>query len=227
MRIENHCSGQILDFVAKRGISRLVHFTPLHNLLGIFETGALWSRAKIKEYAKEHNDFFLLDYIRWNDDLRLDGRKECINLSIQRPNGVLFSSFRKRISDAEIWCVLEISPTVMARTGAIFTVGNAASSYVKAHGAGMGLSALQAMFADRVVVGNNFGRRICTRNGLPENCPTSMQAEVMVSGAIDLKEVMGMVFQCEEHARRAMRALQVAYPGLVLPAIKVSPKDFE
>lgn len=227
MRVEDNYSKQVLDFVAMRGVTRLVHFTPLHNLLGIFETRALWSRAKIKEYAKEHNDFLLLDYIRWNDELRLDDRKEYINLSIQRPNSVLFSSFRNRIHDADVWCVLEISPTIMARSEALFAIGNAASSYVKKHGIGKGLGALQAMFADQVVVGNSYGRRICTRNGVPKNCPTNIQAEVMVSGDIELKEITCMCFQCEEHARRAKRALQIAYPDLMLPKIKVCAKDFE
>ena len=51
----------IEDFVRIRGISRLVHFTPLNNLLGIYEIGALWAKSKIESYAKEHNDCFLLD----------------------------------------------------------------------------------------------------------------------------------------------------------------------
>lgn len=217
----------IEDFVRMRGISRLVHFTPLNNLLGIYEIGALWAKSKIESYAKEHNDCFLLDYIRWNDGLRLDGRCDCINMSVQRINHALFDRFRKKFAQCDVWCVLEFPPTLLERDGVVFTIGNAASSYVRAHGSGCGIKALKAMFADPVVVGNCYGTTMSTRGGVPKNCPTNRQAEVMIPGAISCSEVSGIVFANEEHACRAARALHVAYPGLDLPPIRVCPADFE
>ena len=76
----------IMDFVKCRGITRLVHFTPFLNLCGMFNRGGIWPRAKLEDYNKENPDEDMMAYINWNDKLRLDGRNDCINLSIQRIN---------------------------------------------------------------------------------------------------------------------------------------------
>lgn len=217
----------IEDFIRERGISRLVHFTPLINLIGIYEIGALWARSQIDGFAKEHDNFFLLDYIRWNDKFRLDGRMDCINLSIQRINHVLFRSFRNKFNQCDVWCILEFSPELMERDGVVFTVGNAASSDVRAHGTGIGVEALKAMFMDQVEVGNFYGRKIFTRANVPNNCPTNRQAEVMIPEEISCKKIKGIVFQYEEHAKRARRALRVDNPNVELPEIKVCFDDFQ
>ena len=216
----------IQAFVKERGITRLVHFTPFCNLLGVYEMGALWAKQKIETVAQSKSDFFLLDYIRWNDGLRLDGRRDCINLSIQRINQYLFTSFKKKFTECDIWCILEISPEILAAEGVSFTVGNAASSYVRNCGTGIGIDALKAMFTDSVVVGNMYGRRVSTRMGVPNNCPTDRQAEVMFPDEINVKYIQGIVVESEEHHAMVSRALQIEYPEMKLPQVRVCHEDF-
>ena len=94
----------IHDFIVQRGITRLVHFTPFENLLGIYNERCIMPVEMIEEQARVKNDDFLLDYIRFNDESRLDGRRDCINLSIQRINNFLFRRFKERFErSCDLW----------------------------------------------------------------------------------------------------------------------------
>ena len=90
----------ISAFAKERGISRLVHFTPFLNLLGIFTTRAIMPRDSVVEYAESHQEEDLLEYVTWNDSNRHDGRTNCINLSVQRINEPLFRSFKSKFREA-------------------------------------------------------------------------------------------------------------------------------
>lgn len=176
----------------------------------------------IEEQARVKNDDFLLDYIRFNDESRLDGRRDCINLSIQRINNFLFRRFKERFErSCDLWCILEINPAVAEKTDVVFTIANAASSYVKRYGTKSGIEGLKAMFADSV----NTGKRTESRAGVPENCPTSRQAEVLYPGKISTDDIHSIIVQNEEYGDRVNAALEMEKVN-PLPKIRVSPDDF-
>lgn len=224
-------SSQMAAYIASRGIHRLVHFSPRRNLIGIFQMGGLWARGRLIAYAKEHEDADMMAYVTWNDAVRLDGRQDCINLSIERINLYLFNVFRRkfeeRFGDNEPWCVIEIDPAVMLMPGVVFARANAASSSVKASGTAPGLTGLMALYADRVVTQKRYGTRVDERApDLPLACPTSIQAEVMVPGTIPLSKVIGLVFASEDDMVQVKAMLRIQFPSTKLPPMRVNAEEF-
>ena len=219
------------EFIANRGIRRLVHFTSRRNLIGIFKLGALVARQKVQKYAEANSEEDLMAILKWNDRLRLDGRKDCINLSIEQINGFLFDVFRKKFEeefhDEEPWCVIEIDPDVLLMPGVVFTTSNAASSYVRAHGTAPGLKGLQALYAQRIVTPTIRSTRIDERSlDMPDACPTSRQAEALVPGEIPLSRILGLVFMSEEDRIGVNVMLEMQFPGMKLPPMRVSEDEF-
>ena len=225
-------SSQMAAYIASRGIHRLVHFSPRRNLIGIFQMGGLWARGRLIAYAKEHEDADMMAYVTWNDAVRLDGRQDCINLSIERINLYLFNVFRRkfeeRFGDNEPWCVIEIDPSVMLMSEVVFARANAASSSVKASGTAPGLKGLMALYADRVVTPKRYGTRVDERApDLPLACPTSIQAEVMVPGTIPLSKVIGLVFANEDDMVQVKAMLRIQFPSTKLPPMRVNAAEFK
>lgn len=217
----------IANYAEERGISRLVHFTPFLNLLGVFSLGGIMARDRVVEYAQKHQDEDLMAFITWNDKLRLDRRTDCINISVQRINAPLFSRFKANFRQGEPWCIIEIDPVCMQKKGVLFTVANAAASAVRRNGTSAGLKGLQAMFGASISVRKSYGVEVCRRTPeMPKSFPTSVQAEVLYPGAIPIEYVKGLVFENPEGAARARAMLKMEVPGINLPAIRVCPEDF-
>lgn len=223
----SQASESIAQFVQKRGITRLVHFTPLINLIGIYEMGAILSRDKIEDYATKHNDCFLLDYIKYNDSFRYDGRRDCINLSIQRINRSLYHRFCEKFVGCDVWCILELSTKLLEHEDVVFAIGNAASTYVRNFGLGTGIEGLKALFANKVNVKNASSSYVISRSEVPENCPTDRQAEVLYPAQIPLSYVNGVIVSNDEHKSRVYAALQADAQNIVASKIKVDAMAFE
>lgn len=222
---------QMATYIANRGVRRLVHFSPRRNLIGIFQMGGLWARSRLIEYAKQHEDADMMAYVTWNDEVRLDGRQDCINLSIERINSYLFDAFRRkfeeRFGDNEPWCVIEIDPSVMLMPGVVFARANAASRSVRASGTASGLDGLMALYKNRIVTPKRFGTRVDERTpDLPQSCPTSIQAEVMVPGEIPLAKVIGLVFENDDDMVQVKAMLRIQFPLIKLPSMRVSAVEF-
>ena len=212
----------IMEFVKCRGITRLVHFTPFLNLCGMFNRGGIWPRAKLEDYNKENPDEDMMAYINWNDKLRLDGRNDCINLSIQRINSFLFARF-KDFPYGKPWCILEINPVCLVHNGVVFTTANAASTWVRHNGTQPGIAGLQKLYGDKI----SDGKRMHIRTSdTPINCPTSRQAEVLYPMEIGIELINGLVFETNEAAAQARAMLITDCPSIKLPEIKVVPNDF-
>ncbi len=215
-------------FARERGISRLVHFTPLNNLLGIMNLRGILARRKIEEYARVMNDDFLLDYISYNDSHRFDKRVDCINLSIEHINHLLFRRFREKFLECDNWCVIEIDPICLEKDGVIFTTGNAASSYVRTHGTQSGLSGLQALYADSVVSGAVYNLHMETRSAsLSPAYPTNQQAEVLFPEEIPIPLIKALVFENDQKRTLAHAALVTDNnSGIEMPPCIVRASDF-
>lgn len=217
----------IARFAHERQITRLVHFTPFLNLLGIFDLRGIKPRDEISAYAQEHKDEDLMAYISWNDKLRLDRRTDCVNLSIQRINAPLFSRFKDGFESGEPWCIFEIDPSCLQKDGVMFTVANAAATAVRQNGTAGGIAGLRALYQNVITVPKFQGVSIYRRTSrTPPSCTTSVQAEVLYPGEIPLEKIMGMIFESEEAATRAKVMLQVTHPDLKLPPVKVAPAEF-
>jgi hypothetical protein len=192
----------IADAARKRGISRLIHFTPAENLIGMIGTGNILPQQELLAYARIRKDAFLLDYIRINDALRYDGRRDCINLSIQHPNAYLFRRFREQHKPCDLWVVLTLPVECLDIPGTVFTTGNAASSHVRKHGTATGIDGFEALFSDHLISANMQGSRTLARGVLASQYPTDIQAEVLLPAPVDLMRIVSFSVENEEHARR-------------------------
>lgn len=211
------CSAsKIRQFISENGITRLVHFTRLTNLKGIYKQKALLPVSKLPPTIAHPND-----------SVRLDSRKDCVNLSVQRINKRLFDVYAHRFN-RESWCILEINPELMGKNGVMFAVSNAAGSFVRdCGGIQRGIEGLKAMFSDRLTLEGKDGMPIIVgRENIPKNFPTDVQAEVLYPGAISIGDIYGIVVQSEEHYERVKAALEMENVN-PLPRIRVCIEDFQ
>jgi hypothetical protein len=200
-----------------RNIERLIHFTHTDNLLSIFEWGAIYSRKKLEDLSIEHPQLYMNDYVEVNDGLRLDNLRDHINLSIQYPNTSLLNRFRER-SNSSLggWCLIEISPELILRSDAIFSIGNAASKLSKNHGICGTFENFQSLFSEKVLSGSVNNCRTLTRAGLAPNIPTDEQAEVLLPGSIPIEGIAGIIFESNEQ-------LQISKGAINLMSSRIPP----
>ena len=176
----------ILAALERHAITRLIHFTPLVNLLGMLNCHAIMPMERVRAYALAHPESELLDYIQRNDKLRLDRRTDCINLSLQQPNFPLFRRFRLNLCNVMgvpdlAWCVLELDPTLCAYPGVNFTTTNAAANRARW---GQGLTGFEALFATPTA-----------------NAPRDQQAETLYPGDIPLSAIRAICVKDEKALR--------------------------
>lgn len=227
--MSEHLKSNWLTFekeVIRRKITRLVHFTPAINLISIFERGGLVSREGLKELSDENHDLYLDHYTKINDSYRFDGLLDYINLSIQCPNYFLLNRFRSQLDEEiESWCVISVSPQCIWYKDSLFSVGNAASNLSKQYGVRGCLEGFKDMFRDEVIGGSVERKVRLNRNGIADCYPTDVQAEVLVKGRIDLKNIQEVYFEnleCADSLRAAI-SLLVDVP---LPPFVENPQIF-
>jgi len=212
--------------VKRRGITRVVHFTPTINLISIYEQKALLSREQLKRLTVEYPDLHLADYIEVNDQLRLDNLNDYLNLSIQHPNHWLFRKFRDSCRNwCDSWCVITLPPECLWYRDTMFSIGNAASSYSKRHGINGQYETFCSLFQEEVVAGNMYNQRILTRADLADCHPTDAQAEVLVKARIPIDCISEISFETQEEASRSRAAIALSV-NTPIPAFTVNPKLF-
>lgn len=175
----------IEELVHQRNITRLFHFTHSDNLSSILENGLL-SRTVLDD---DEN----IDYV-YNDDIRIDGHKDAICLSVSFPNSRMFYKYRRlRAGD---WVILEIHPSVLWDKECVFYPTNAASNNVRLTDIEnlKGSEAFSNLFANDV-----FGtQRNCN---LPAEYPTDVQAEVLVFENIEMSYIVNTYHSNKESAQ--------------------------
>ena len=207
MFTEKPDSGQFKQEIKRRGITRLIHFTTTINLLGIYESGFLYSRKELEDLDINMTD--ILDYIQFNDQIRYDD-KTYINLSIERPNSYLFRRFINNTKDIPYisWCVLSIDPKYIYEQGTLFSVTNAANRHnQKVVGISGDFLKFQMMFADRLPIVTSRTERIVERTGLPAAYTTHEQAEVLVNLPIPVADIIAVSFPTQEQLVEAKASL--------------------
>jgi hypothetical protein len=200
----------------RREISRLVHFTPLRNLVHIVtsEEGLKSTKMLLEEERAEFNQ---------QDLDRLDGHPDHISCTIEYPNAYYMQSKKSGArGDALIfpnWVCLLLSPTHLWADSTLLCPHNAAGG--GGTSVGSGLNTFMSMFADQI----NAPRGNWSRQRQPDCCPTDAQAEVLVHRQVPLEDVLGIVVATESQAADTHVILEQLEAPLEKLPLFVSP-DF-
>ncbi len=188
----------IAQLIAKRGITRLCHFTPSRNLQHIAagKVGVLSTANLSKAERGTFNP---------TDLARLDGRTTHICCSIEYPNAWYFDKARGNEKLFPDWVVLLIKPDYLLVETTLFCPRNAA-----AHGGRnilQGQDGFEAMYADRIkgAYDKTFSR--ATTHLSP--CPTDQQAEVLIFDRINMADIIGVAVQNEDQAKTEKVRLKI------------------
>jgi len=181
----------VVDFsaVKRKPIPALYHFTHLSNLQSILEHGIL-TRKQLD--TSDH-------VFRYNDELRLDGVRDSISLSIGHVNNKMLFKYTQGLRDHE-WVILKIKSELISgpKTPSfdhtqllqnnVFCRNNAASSEMTALSIRERQSwqAFQHLFADEH--GEDSGER-----------PYDVQAEVLHLSTIPLHFISDIIFYAAEN----------------------------
>lgn len=175
--------------VARKPIPALYHFTHISNLKSILEHGIL-TRLQLESSAKS---------FRYNDDLRLDGVRNSISLSIGHVNNKMLFKYTQGLRDRE-WVILKIKPELISGPVSasfdhanllrhnVFCRSNAASSEMTAMSITERQSwgAFQSLYADES--GADRGEK-----------PYDVQAEILHLAAIPAHFISDIIFYAAEN----------------------------
>ena len=171
----NNAQKEIRNFINNRHIDELVHFTYVDNLESILENGLLPVRDL---YYNRINHYY-------NDENRLEGRRDAVCLSISFPNYKMF--FKYRHYDNDNWCVIGLDPSILYEKDCLFCITNAASNYETRRNNydKKNLRGLSKLFYDD-------GYRY--EENIPLSYPTDPQAEVLVLDKIETPYINSIYF---------------------------------
>ncbi len=214
-------SGSLHDVMRTRGVTTLLHFTPLENLSHILQEGALIAREQFDRRQEQDVDF--RESTRINDHVRYDGRTH-INCSIQRPNVRMLE--QKKCSGT-IYYLLAFRAEDVCDETTQFAVSNAAARDIQQSGIDSGVKGFLNCYADRITYLRHDGSfSIEVRSPeLPTRYPTSIQAEVLIPDRISLQYLTTIYAECEADKRRLEAVLRCQAISCNVP-ILVSAKAF-
>lgn len=175
--------------IEDRRITRLCHFTKSNKALHI-----LRSASGIKAV-----DFIQDDVYDANDELRLDGKTDFVNCSIEYPNYWYWKHIKDNHPLFKDWVILFINPSILLKESTEFCFTNAA--YRSGIHIKKGYEGFKELYSPTVC-----GKR--TLNRYPKMltcCPTDDQAEVLVYNNIPRNDIIGVAVQDEEQAKREYR----------------------
>ena len=197
---------------AKRGITRLCHFTPSRNLGHIVSDpqGLLASRHLEEDEKAVFNP---------TDSARLDGYPDHLCCSIQYPNAWYFRKARENESLFRDWVVVFIKGRYLWQEGTKFCPRNAAANYGR--GVGEGRAAFAALFAQSVA---GSGRTYERGPNHPAFLPTDEQAEVLIRDAVAHEDVMGIAVR--DHAQAKREVARLTIQGLTPPRMVAVPEFY-
>lgn len=204
----------IQRIVARRGVTRLCHFTPSRNLGHIAED-------PIGILAAQHLEDDEKAVYNPTDLERLDGFPDHVCCSIQYPNAWYFRDARNKEQLFLDWVVLLIDVRYLWRVGTKFCPRNAAAE----HGTLVreGADAFESLFAESVL---GAGGRTFTRYPQqPAFLPTDEQAEVLVPDQIQREDVLGIAVRDEGQAKREIARLNLI--GRSPPSIVIVPQYYD
>ncbi|TCI49568.1 DUF4433 domain-containing protein [Exiguobacterium sp. SH5S13] len=165
----------------KRNITRLCHITRSQKAVHILSS----------EDGITAVDFLDEALYEANDPIRLDGKKEYINCSLQYPN----HWYWRRIKDInplfKDWVILLINPELLTYQNTLFCPVNAAKKrggYIT-----RGHQGFKSLFSSKV---ESRSRTL----QMMSNCPTDDQAEILIYKNVRRKDILGVIVESEDRA---------------------------
>jgi len=198
-----------------RGIRHLVHFTTEQNLPIILESGSILSRLKLTEIT--HPDDAIQDAIVTNDTIRLDGKTDFVNLSIEHPNIPLLNAYKRRNSLSYVnWCLLLLDPELIYHEETLFSVTNAASNRARQIGIDGSFASFCRLFDAKYAKTASVS--------VSKRYTADLQAEVLYKGEVSTRFLREVVFESEAHRVKAVSALRLL--GTPIPETRVDADLF-
>jgi hypothetical protein len=198
-----------LDVALTAGVTRLCHFTPSLNLPHILGDQEIRTTSELTADVRA--------CFSPTDLQRLDGHPNFVCCSIEYPNLHYLARARERgrLAHFPDWLVFLLDPTLLERSGALFSPRNAAAG----HGAFLkpGIEGLEECYAPAI---EGAGGYTFTRS--PSRltaCPTDEQAEVLIPGSIALDHVLGIAVRDETQAKAELARLRIA--GISIQAVRL------
>lgn len=186
LRIKRNQENYVREIITKRKIEYLVHFTRIENLHSILLNGLVpVSIQGQMELPSLHND-----------EQRIDYKLDCTSCSIGFPNYKLFFKFRGEVYPNTRWVIIVLDKDIL------FSPTNIAY-YYKTNAASIlprvdlcTAKALENMFCEFITTKNN---KMINRNSLQidDSYPTDPQAEILISGIINVKYIAGICFESQ------------------------------
>lgn len=169
----------VVSAAARRDVSEIVHFTTLpKGALGILASECIKNRRELRE------DEYLEHIITLNANNRSRDAAwhDYVNLSISRINSWFFPTAQRWHRDEGIsWAIFSFSVDILGHPGVVFTTtNNAYDPYCRR---AEGEDGFERLFEPEVI---GYGGRTMSRRGVPDNCPTDHNAEVLYPGALSL-----------------------------------------
>lgn len=174
----------IMEVLVNRKIKKLIHFTNIQNLESILNLGII-PRDILNERHIEY---------RFTDDDRRDGRPDCTCLSVEYPNTQMLYNKKYNSTDIYVVIVLDAISILLNDIKKYYVYINAANSnaaYQLKNDNLTEIEHLKRMFNVRV----KDKKRIYEREDkYPDFLTTHPQAEILVNGIIDDKDILEIHF---------------------------------
>ncbi len=186
----------IANFIRKRGIQEVLHFTTNSGLTGMIAQQRILSKSLL------HEESYLEHIYKPScpDRSRDAQYHSYVNLSISRINSSLFGiaegNWHRDIDGW--WCIVSLSTKILEHEGAIFTTTNNIYPSVRR---ATGLTGIEQMFSPTV-----YGKYSEKLERTPETLPnvtTCLQAEVLYPNAVPFSFVQRIYFREHIHADAA------------------------
>lgn len=203
---------EIENMMGSRGIRYLCHFTPIDNLESILNKG-LYSR----EYIEEN-----LPDALWTDDVRAEGLRHGICLSLSFPNDKMFYKKRKEREDIQEWAVIALDANkVISDFDCAFFATNAAFSDYRNRPLSdfMHSFAFDGLFEYKVETRNGPVKR---KSNLADKYPTDSQAEIIVFDHIPPDAIIG----CQLQGDKQLKYFEEKFPQFKFKAIFGADQGF-
>ena len=167
----------ILQAIAERGITEVLHFTTNKGLLGILYSRVVLPRRRLPKNKLVEHVYMLNAEVRYDPEWT-----DYVNLSIGRINTRFFDiASGKWHRDKDLWwCILSFSSVILTHEGVVFTTTNNAYNDVVERASG--LEGFDGMYAGDVTEWP--GRVLHRQPDLPAAYPTCPQAEVLYPGPL-------------------------------------------
>ena len=206
----------VQDVINQRHIEEVMHFTTNKGILGILASKALKARSHLQEDQR-------LEYIfqpNAKERTRDVAWLSYVNLSISRINNSFFSASGNWHKEKNLWwCVLSFVPEILAHDGVIFTTTNNIYTNVQRAPKGNGL---EQMFNESISQWK--GKTITRSAGLPTNCTTCIQAEVLYPDQVSTQYLKKIYVRNEQSEDELAGQLSfVNHPPVI---IEISPAIF-